>query len=103
MDRSVSVKRTNTTAAATRGGDPSGGLGRFTEHLFHRVSEQAGSAGRRKRVLEPGARGRAEDQEDCGVVLFSDHPDRSPLQPGEHDQTTATRDQLFVKPLFEFT
>ncbi|XP_030214632.1 zinc finger protein 358 isoform X2 [Gadus morhua] len=43
----------------------------------------AGSAGRRKRVLEPGAGEAAEDQQDCGVLLFSDRPDRCPVQPDE--------------------
>ncbi|CAL8354187.1 unnamed protein product [Arctogadus glacialis] len=44
----------------------------------------AGSAGRRKRVLEPGAGEGAEDQQqDCGVLLFSDRPDRCPVQPDE--------------------
>ncbi|XP_059911218.1 zinc finger protein 154-like isoform X2 [Gadus macrocephalus] len=43
----------------------------------------AGSAGRRKRALQPGAGEAAEDQQDCGVLLFSDRPDRCPVQPDE--------------------
>ena len=76
--------------------------GSSTAHLSSSpVSEQAGSAGRRKRVLEPGAGEAAEDQQDCGVLLFSDRPDRCPVQPGEpvflpSDQTASARDEPFV-------
>lgn len=49
------------------------------------VLEQAGSAGRRKRLLDLRAQGeRDEDEKDSGVVLFSDEPDlQSPVQPGK--------------------